>query len=82
MAKLERQVALNEPEARALDDALKWSVEGVERKRHPPLCAELETDGSVIFFSLSHNGLCWVVCVLSWGTNDADLIRRAGNAWR
>ncbi|KAF8603129.1 hypothetical protein BDV93DRAFT_606969 [Ceratobasidium sp. AG-I] len=31
VAKLERQVALNEPEARALEDALKWSVEGIER---------------------------------------------------
>ncbi|KAG9120956.1 kinetochore-associated Ndc80 complex subunit spc25 [Ceratobasidium sp. 392] len=30
-AKLERQVALNEPEARTLEDALKWNVEGVER---------------------------------------------------
>lgn len=31
VAKLERQVALNEPEARALEEVLKWSVEGVER---------------------------------------------------
>ncbi|KAF8708339.1 Chromosome segregation protein Spc25, partial [Rhizoctonia solani] len=31
MAKLEHQVALNEPEARALSDLLKWTVEGVQR---------------------------------------------------
>ncbi|KAG8682239.1 kinetochore-associated Ndc80 complex subunit spc25 [Ceratobasidium sp. 395] len=31
LAKLERQVAMNEPEARVLEDVLKWSVEGVER---------------------------------------------------
>ncbi|CAE7077358.1 unnamed protein product [Rhizoctonia solani] len=31
MAKLEHQVALNEPEARALGDLLKWRVEGVQR---------------------------------------------------
>ncbi|KAL5640613.1 hypothetical protein ACGC1H_001181 [Rhizoctonia solani] len=31
LAKLEHQVALNEPEARALSDLLKWSVESVQR---------------------------------------------------
>ncbi|CAE6464387.1 unnamed protein product [Rhizoctonia solani] len=31
LAKLEHQVALNEPEARALSDLLKWTVEGVQR---------------------------------------------------
>ncbi|KAJ1310727.1 hypothetical protein OPQ81_009248 [Rhizoctonia solani] len=31
LAKLEHQVALNEPEARALGDLLKWSVQGVQR---------------------------------------------------
>ncbi|KAB5591469.1 Kinetochore protein spc25 [Ceratobasidium theobromae] len=30
LAKLQRQVALNEPEARALGELLKWSVEGME----------------------------------------------------
>ncbi|KAG8694494.1 kinetochore-associated Ndc80 complex subunit spc25 [Ceratobasidium sp. 394] len=30
LAKLERQAAMNEPEARALEDLLKWNVEGVD----------------------------------------------------
>ncbi|CAE6459438.1 unnamed protein product [Rhizoctonia solani] len=31
LAKLEHQVALNEPEAQSLSDLLKWTVEGVQR---------------------------------------------------